>query len=120
MAQKEYREKWTAIIETARSHPDGVTAYLKRNGITHASYYHAFKKLKPLHPDWEERIPRWRKVSAARAEFVPVTVVAPAPRLPESLQQIEIVLTGGARVLLPAQYGAQQLAQLLRALEVRC
>ena len=40
-------EKWTAIIEAARKHPDGVTAYCSEKDISYNSYYGWFQRLKP-------------------------------------------------------------------------
>lgn len=51
----EKRERyWTKVIEEARQHPTGVSAFCKSKNISKNSYYFWFRRLKPLHPDWHD------------------------------------------------------------------
>jgi transposase len=45
---------WTAHIEAARKYPDGVTAYCRDRGIEKNNYYQWFRRLRTMHPEWED------------------------------------------------------------------
>jgi transposase-like protein len=44
---------WTAHIEAARKYPTGVTAYCRDHRLEKNNYYQWFKRLRPMHPEWE-------------------------------------------------------------------
>lgn len=51
----EERERyWVDIINNARRHPAGVTAYLLSKGINKNNYYQWFKRLRKSHPEWHD------------------------------------------------------------------
>lgn len=43
---------WTKHIQQARAYNGGVTAYCRLRGLEKNTYYHYFKKLRVLHPEW--------------------------------------------------------------------
>jgi transposase len=45
---------WTLHIEAARKYPDGVTAYCREHGLMKNNYYQWFRRLRPMHPEWED------------------------------------------------------------------
>lgn len=45
---------WTRHIEAARKYPDGVTAYCREHGLEKNNYYQWFRRLRPMHPEWED------------------------------------------------------------------
>ena len=51
---EERAQYWIEIINEARRHADGVTAYLLSQGIEKNNYYQWFKKLRPSHPEWND------------------------------------------------------------------
>jgi transposase len=51
----EKRERyWIKVIEQARRYPEGVTAFCESKNISKPNYYFWFKRLRPLHPDWND------------------------------------------------------------------
>jgi len=44
---------WTAHIEAARRYPASVTAYCRDHKIEKNNYYQWFRRLRPMHPEWE-------------------------------------------------------------------
>lgn len=53
-SSEEREEYWVKVIEAARQHPGGVTAYCAKNGINKNNYYKWFQKLRFSHPEWED------------------------------------------------------------------
>ena len=45
---------WTKHIEAARKYEAGVSAYLHDNNLEKNNYYQYFKRLRELHPEWED------------------------------------------------------------------
>jgi hypothetical protein len=119
MASRQDIEKWTGIIEAARRHPGGVSAYMKENGIKHASYYSWFKRLKNTRPDWQTPLYKHPKKNKSTKMFVPLKVTTPVPKK-ISDERIEIKLANGRSILLPSTYSGKDLAALLVALEGAC
>ncbi len=50
---EEREQYWIRIIGEARRYPDGIIAYLERQGIRKNNYYRWFKRLSPTHPEWK-------------------------------------------------------------------
>lgn len=50
---EEREHYWIRIISEARRYPDGIIAYLERQGIRKNNYYRWFKRLSPTHPEWK-------------------------------------------------------------------
>jgi hypothetical protein len=80
---------------------------------------HAFAKQRGYVP---ERLRRWRrrlgsKVEGPAARLVPVEIPETFPRALEQDGRIELVLTGGVRLLLESRTDPQRVAQLVAALE---
>jgi hypothetical protein len=123
MRKQETAEKWTAIIEAARKHPDGIAAYCKKNGVSYSAYYQNFHRLKPEHKEWCEPVSRngrrrRRRTKAAEAEFVSVKVVPDEPKTVGNLA-VEIHLSRGPVVVLPHGMSAHQLADFVLAMEAK-
>ncbi len=51
---EERENYWVEIINAARRHPRGVTAYLLSVGVEKENYYQWFKKLRAKHPEWKD------------------------------------------------------------------
>lgn len=45
---------WTRHIEAARKYPNGVTAYCRDHGLEKNNYYQWFRRLRAMHPEWED------------------------------------------------------------------
>ena len=76
-------EQWISLIESARTHPQGVDAFLKANNINSKAYYKRFHRLRKDHPEWKSL--QWRKgirrnykrkaKTTSTEVFVPVQVI---------------------------------------------
>lgn len=75
---------WTQFIIEAREYPAGISAFLKAKNVTKPQYYRQFRKLRELHPEWEDLgrdSAHHLKRAEARAEReLPKTEVSERPR----------------------------------------
>lgn len=53
-SDEERENYWIEIINQARLHPHGVTAYLESRGVSKNNYYSWFNKLRKSHPEWND------------------------------------------------------------------
>jgi hypothetical protein len=123
MSNKDAIAKWTATIEAARKHPNGVTAYCRENGIVYNTYYGWFQRLKAQHPEWQQTLPNGRRrkrksPQAMPTEFISVKVVPDEPKSVGTVA-VEIHLSRGPVVVLPHGMSPQQLASFVLAMEVK-
>lgn len=78
---KEEREKfWTEKIEAARAHPVSIKAYCRESGTSINSLYQWMAKLKPFHPEWDDRRPGRIKNEKSQTKQVPETQVSEVGR----------------------------------------
>jgi transposase len=54
---KEREAYWVNIINEARAYPSGVAAYCDDNDISISNYYQWFKRLRKMHPEWQQDLP---------------------------------------------------------------
>jgi transposase-like protein len=83
-SREEREQYWIKIINAARRHPLGITAYLKSQGLEKDNYYQWFKKLRQAHPEWKDltKDPKHRamRVRSGSDAQLPKTEVAEKPR----------------------------------------
>lgn len=59
---------WTKKIEAARRHPAGVTDFCRRAGLSKNNYYSWFKRLRPMHPEWQHDLTNHPELPASTGE----------------------------------------------------
>lgn len=126
-------EEWKATIEEARSHPQGVRDYCRKNKIASQTLYGWMRRLMKTEPGWEPS-PAIKGTETESQMFVPVTVVQtskpenknvaaqkrklpPQPIVAPSPERIELRLPSGSTVTFPNRTGADDLIRVLKALE---
>jgi transposase len=76
---EEREQYWVEIITEARRFPDGIGAYLKSKGCEKNNYYYWFKRLSPMHPEWDDltKAPgrRAKRTSVKKGSKLPKTEV---------------------------------------------
>ena len=104
MTRSSRREYWRKLLERQASSGLSVKAFCLREKVPYSTFF-----------VWKRRLPDEPVLAKDKITFAPVTVVASAPSMNGS---IEIVLSGGRRVVVHGLVDRQALTDVLAVLGV--